>query len=35
MDKKTMGAFMAALRKSKGMTQQDVADILKDRKSVV
>lgn len=28
MDKKTMGAFMAALRKSKGMTQQDVADIL-------
>ena len=28
MDKKTMGAFISALRKSKGMTQQDVADIL-------
>ncbi len=28
MDKKTMGTFLAALRKAKGMTQQDVADIL-------
>lgn len=28
MDKKTMGAFISALRKSKGMTQQDVADML-------
>ena len=28
MDKKTMGSFLAALRKANGMTQQDVADIL-------
>lgn len=28
MEKRTMGALMAALRKSKGMTQQDVADKL-------
>lgn len=28
MEKRTMGALMAALRKSKGMTQQDVADRL-------
>ncbi len=28
MDKKTMGAFLAALRKANGMTQQEVADIL-------
>lgn len=28
MEKRTMGSLMSALRKSKGMTQQDVADIL-------
>lgn len=28
MEKKTMGSFIAALRKAKGMTQQDVADRL-------
>lgn len=28
MEKRTMGALMSALRKSKGMTQQDVADRL-------
>lgn len=28
MEKKTMGAFLAALRKANGMTQQNVADIL-------
>ena len=28
MDKKTMGSFLAALRKAKGMTQQEVADRL-------
>lgn len=28
MEKKTMGAFIAALRKANGMTQQDVADRL-------
>lgn len=28
MEKKTIGGFMAALRKSKGFTQQDVADKL-------
>lgn len=28
MEKRTMGALMAALRKSKGLTQQDVADSL-------
>lgn len=28
MEKKTMGAFMSALRKANGMTQQDVADRL-------
>lgn len=28
MEKRTMGALMSALRKSKGMTQQDVADKL-------
>lgn len=28
MEKKTMGSFMAALRKAKGLTQQEVADIL-------
>ncbi|HHW74983.1 MAG TPA: helix-turn-helix transcriptional regulator, partial [Firmicutes bacterium] len=28
MEKKTMGAFIAALRKAGGMTQQEVADRL-------
>ena len=28
MEKKTMGAFLAALRKANGMTQQQVADRL-------
>ena len=28
MDKKTMGSFLAAVRKAKGMTQQEVADRL-------
>ena len=28
MEKKTMGSFLAALRKAKGMTQQEVADRL-------
>ena len=28
MEKKTMGSFMAVLRKAKGLTQQEVADIL-------
>ena len=28
MNKKSMGEFIAALRKSKGYTQQDVADRL-------
>lgn len=28
MEKKTMGTFLAALRKANGMTQQEVADIL-------
>ncbi len=28
MEKNTMGAFIAALRKSKGITQQELADML-------
>ena len=28
MEKKTMGSFMAALRKANGLTQQQVADKL-------
>ena len=28
MEKKTMGSFMSALRKARGLTQQEVADIL-------
>ena len=27
MEKKTMGSFMAALRKANGLTQQQVADL--------
>ena len=28
MEKKTIGSFIAAMRKAKGLTQQDVADRL-------
>ncbi len=28
MEKKTMGTFLAALRRAKGLTQQEVADRL-------
>ena len=35
MDKKSMGTFLTDLRKEKGLTQQEVADILQISRSYI